>query len=149
MRPQSISHSLMAVSMTHICCGGLRMSCHFVAWCRECCAAPWTGARRAAAAGRVPATDATRRNLARPRRRVLLRGRCAFAPGKHAAHLLPGEGSIDWPWVAEQLDQHQFAGGLIIEMAARDNESVHTTLDRSRRGTDFLAAVLEAQTGNR
>jgi sugar phosphate isomerase/epimerase len=65
--------------------------------------------------------------------------------GDWDAHLLPGEGSIDWPWVIDQLDAHQFAGGLIIEMAARDNESVQVNLARANRGRDFLSAVLEAQ----
>jgi sugar phosphate isomerase/epimerase len=69
--------------------------------------------------------------------------------GDWDAHLLPGEGSIDWPWVVDQLDRHQFAGGLIIEMAARDNESVPANLARACRGRDFLAAVLEAQTPRR
>lgn len=66
--------------------------------------------------------------------------------GDWDAHLLPGEGSIDWPWVVDQLDRHQFAGGLILEMAARENDSVAVTLSRASRGRDFLASVLEAQT---
>jgi sugar phosphate isomerase/epimerase len=64
--------------------------------------------------------------------------------GDWDAHLLPGEGSIDWPWVVDQLDRHQFAGGLILEMAARENDSVAATLSRASRGRDFLASVLEA-----
>ncbi len=66
--------------------------------------------------------------------------------GDWDAHLIPGKGSIDWSWIADQLDQHQFAGGLIIEMAARDDESVENSLVRARRGRDFLTAVLDAQT---
>jgi sugar phosphate isomerase/epimerase len=65
--------------------------------------------------------------------------------GDWDAHLLPGEGSIDWPWVVDQLDRHQFDGGLILEMASRENDSVAATLARACRGRDFLAAVVEAQ----
>jgi sugar phosphate isomerase/epimerase len=65
--------------------------------------------------------------------------------GDWDAHLLPGDGSIDWPWVVDQLDRHQFGGGLIIEMAARESESVPVTLARARRGRDYLADVVEAQ----
>ena len=68
--------------------------------------------------------------------------------GDWDAHLVPGEGSIDWPWVVDQLLYHQFAGGLIIEMAARDKESVPATLARATRGREFLTSVLEAQAGS-
>ena len=64
--------------------------------------------------------------------------------GDWDAHLLPGEGSIDWPWVIDELHRHQFRGGLIIEMAARESESVPETLTRARRGRDFLATLLHA-----
>ena len=58
------------------------------------------------------------------------------------AHLLPGEGSIDWPWLISELHRYQFHGGLIIEMSARENETVADTLTRARRGRDYLADLL-------
>jgi sugar phosphate isomerase/epimerase len=63
------------------------------------------------------------------------------------AHLIPGEGSIDWSWVIGELRHHHFNGGLIIEMSARENESVNDTLARARRGRDFLASILKAEPG--
>ena len=63
--------------------------------------------------------------------------------GDWDAHLLPGEGSIDWPWVIDELQQHQFHGGLILEMAAREGESVPETLARARRGREFLARLMK------
>jgi sugar phosphate isomerase/epimerase len=68
--------------------------------------------------------------------------------GDWDAHLIPGEGTIDWLWVINELRQHQFHGGLIIEMSAREKESVNDTLARARRGRDFLASILEAEPGN-
>jgi len=65
--------------------------------------------------------------------------------GDWDAHLVPGDGSIDWPWVVDQLDRRQFSGGLIIEMAAREYDSMNVTLDRARRGRDYLADIVEAQ----
>jgi sugar phosphate isomerase/epimerase len=65
--------------------------------------------------------------------------------GDRDAHLIPGEGSIDWPWLLSELQRYQFRGGLIIEMSARDNETVADTLGRARTGRDFLTEILKAQ----
>jgi sugar phosphate isomerase/epimerase len=62
--------------------------------------------------------------------------------GDRDAHLIPGEGSIDWPWLISELQRYQFRGGLIIEMSARENETVADTLSRARQGRDFLARLL-------
>jgi len=62
--------------------------------------------------------------------------------GDWDAHLIPGDGSIDWPWLISELSRYQFHGGLIIEMAARENETVADTLARARAGRDFLAHLL-------
>lgn len=62
--------------------------------------------------------------------------------GDRDSHLIPGEGSIDWPWLMGELHRHQFHGGLIIEMAAEENEPTAGTLARARRGRDYLAGVL-------
>ncbi len=52
--------------------------------------------------------------------------------GDWDAHLVPGEGSIDWPWVFTELRRQTFSGGLIIEMASEPMES----LQRLRRCSD-------------
>lgn len=62
--------------------------------------------------------------------------------GDWDAHLIPGDGSIDWPWLISELSRYRFHGGLIIEMSARENETVADTLTRARRGRDFLAHLL-------
>ncbi|MDI1313713.1 sugar phosphate isomerase/epimerase family protein [Prosthecobacter sp.] len=64
--------------------------------------------------------------------------------GDWDAHLIPGDGSIDWPWLLSELRRYQFRGGLIIEMSARENETVADTLTRARQGRDFLAHLLPA-----
>jgi sugar phosphate isomerase/epimerase len=62
--------------------------------------------------------------------------------GDWDAHLIPGDGSIDWPWLISELQRYQFHGGLIIEMSALENETVADTLTRGRRGRDFLCNLL-------
>lgn len=62
--------------------------------------------------------------------------------GDWDAHLIPGDGGINWPWVINELQHHHFEGGLIIEMSARENESVADTLARARGGRDFLTRLL-------
>lgn len=61
--------------------------------------------------------------------------------GDRDSHLIPGEGSIDWKWVVGELREHHFEGGLILEMSARENESVADTLARARTGRDFLSRL--------
>ena len=68
--------------------------------------------------------------------------------GDWDAHLVPGEGSIDWPWVITELHRQNFRGDLVIEMSARSNESMESTLARARRGRDFLALLLAAHPGD-
>ena len=62
--------------------------------------------------------------------------------GDWDAHLIPGEGSIDWPWGISELQNCHFRGGLIIEMSAHKNEKVAQTLTRARAGRDFLTHLL-------
>lgn len=61
--------------------------------------------------------------------------------GDWDAHLIPGEGSIDWPWFMGELRNHQFEGSLIIEMSAREHETVPETLARARIGRDYLISL--------
>lgn len=62
--------------------------------------------------------------------------------GNRDEHLIPGDGGIDWPWLVSELRRHHFHGGLVIEMAAYENESVGDTLARARRGRDFLSSLI-------
>jgi len=62
--------------------------------------------------------------------------------GDRDAHLIPGDGAIDWPWLIGELQRHHFDGGLIIEMSARENESVADTLARARQGREFLSRLM-------
>ena len=62
--------------------------------------------------------------------------------GDRDAHLIPGEGSIDWPWLLGELRRYRFEGGLIIEMSARENESIADTLVRALRGRDYLTRLI-------
>ena len=62
--------------------------------------------------------------------------------GDWDAHLIPGDGSIDWPWLISELHRYQFHGALIIEMSAPENETVAATLLRAQRGRDYLKNLL-------
>lgn len=62
--------------------------------------------------------------------------------GDWDAHLIPGEGAIDWPWLIHELQHHHFEGGLIIEMSARANEAMADTLVRACAGRDFLSNLI-------
>lgn len=62
--------------------------------------------------------------------------------GERDDHLIPGEGSIDWPRFMAALRRHHFHGALIIEMAGSEQETTGQTLARARKGRDFLAKLL-------
>ncbi len=68
--------------------------------------------------------------------------------GDWDAHLVPGEGSIDWPWVITELHRQAFSGDLVMEMSARPNESMESVLARARRGRDYLALLLADHSGS-
>ncbi|TDU73355.1 sugar phosphate isomerase/epimerase [Prosthecobacter fusiformis] len=61
--------------------------------------------------------------------------------GNSDAHLNPGEGRIDWPWLLGELKRNQFKGSLILELAGYHGESIHDTLVRARRAFDYLVAI--------
>ena len=47
-----------------------------------------------------------------------------------------------------ELRQHHFHSSLIIEMSARENESVNDTLARGRRGRNFRTHLLPTKNAN-
>ncbi|MBE7494895.1 MAG: sugar phosphate isomerase/epimerase [Verrucomicrobiaceae bacterium] len=61
--------------------------------------------------------------------------------GDWDAHLPPGEGSIDWPWVVQQLRQHHFHGALVLELQGSGNEPVEVVLERAMRARDYLRGI--------
>jgi sugar phosphate isomerase/epimerase len=62
--------------------------------------------------------------------------------GDWDAHLIPGEGSIDWVWLLSELRNGNFQGPLIIEMAGGEHEPVPDILARAKRGRANLEEFL-------
>lgn len=58
--------------------------------------------------------------------------------GDWDAHLPPGEGTIDWPAVIQQLRRNDFHGVLVLELQGGANEPVETVLARAVRAREFL-----------
>ncbi|WP_395746096.1 sugar phosphate isomerase/epimerase family protein [Prosthecobacter sp.] len=61
--------------------------------------------------------------------------------GDWDAHLPPGEGSIDWPWVVAELRRNDFHGVLVLELQGSGNDSVETVLARAVRAREFLDRI--------
>lgn len=61
--------------------------------------------------------------------------------GDWDAHMAPGEGTIDWPWVINELRRNDFHGVLVLELHGGGNEAVDTVLARAVRAREFLAKV--------
>ena len=62
--------------------------------------------------------------------------------GDWDSHMIPGEGSIDWPWLLSELRRRNFQGPLIIEMSGGEHESVKEILARAARGREHLQRSL-------
>lgn len=62
--------------------------------------------------------------------------------GDRDAHLAPGEGTINWPWVIAELRRCQFNGTLILELSSRENEPVDDMLARAVRARDYLRSFI-------
>ncbi len=58
--------------------------------------------------------------------------------GDRDAHLVPGDGNIDWPWVIGELRRNGFHGMLVLELSAGEHESVHDVLARAVRARKFM-----------
>jgi sugar phosphate isomerase/epimerase len=61
--------------------------------------------------------------------------------GDWDAHLPPGEGTIDWPWVIQDLRRNQFHGSLVLELQGSGNEATEIVLARAVRAREFLEKV--------
>jgi sugar phosphate isomerase/epimerase len=61
--------------------------------------------------------------------------------GDWDAHLPPGDGSIDWPWVIGELRRNDFHGTLVLELHGGGNEAVEVVLARAVRAREFLENV--------
>jgi sugar phosphate isomerase/epimerase len=64
--------------------------------------------------------------------------------GDWDAHLPPGEGSIDWPWVLRELRSHHFDGALVLELQGSGSESIEQILERATRGRKYLLSIYHA-----
>lgn len=62
--------------------------------------------------------------------------------GDRDAHLPPGEGVIDWPWVVAELKRCQFNGTLILELSSREHEPAADVLARAHAARDYLAGLV-------
>lgn len=58
--------------------------------------------------------------------------------GDRDAHLAPGDGSIDWPWVIGQLRRVRFQGVLVLELSSGEHEAVDAFLERAVRAREFM-----------
>ena len=61
--------------------------------------------------------------------------------GDRDAHLPPGEGVIDWPWVIAELKRCHFSGTLILELSSRKHEPPGEILARARRAREDLRSL--------
>lgn len=64
--------------------------------------------------------------------------------GDWDAHLPPGEGSIDWPWVVRELRKWEFHGVLVLELSAAPGEPVEQVLASAVRARQFLERLVQA-----
>lgn len=64
--------------------------------------------------------------------------------GDWDAHLAPGDGSIDWPWVVRELRDNGFHGSLVLELHGESGESVEQILARGVRAREYLEKVCRA-----
>ena len=58
--------------------------------------------------------------------------------GDRDAHLVPGDGGIDWPRVVDELGRNGFHGMLVLELSAGENESIENVLSRAVRAREFM-----------
>jgi sugar phosphate isomerase/epimerase len=64
--------------------------------------------------------------------------------GDRDAHLAPGDGSIDWPWVVGQLRGVHFRGVLVLELSSGEHEPVDAFLARAVRAREFMERLCRA-----
>lgn len=67
--------------------------------------------------------------------------------GDRDAHLPPGEGQIDWAWVAGELHRADFHGVLVLELSSGEHESVEDMLARAIRAREHLDRVCSPLAG--
>jgi sugar phosphate isomerase/epimerase len=61
--------------------------------------------------------------------------------GDWDAHLVPGDGSVVWPRIVEELSNSGFQGTVILELAGNEKISHGEMLERARRGRRFLHGI--------
>jgi sugar phosphate isomerase/epimerase len=58
--------------------------------------------------------------------------------GDWDAHLPPGAGSIDWPWVIGELRRVHFGGVLVLELSSGEQETVAAFLRRAVQAREYM-----------
>ena len=58
--------------------------------------------------------------------------------GDWDAHLPPGGGSIDWPWVIGELRRVHFQGVLVLELSSGEHETVEGFLRRAVHAREYM-----------
>jgi sugar phosphate isomerase/epimerase len=58
--------------------------------------------------------------------------------GDWDAHLPPGAGSIDWPWVIGELRRVHFHGVLVLELSSGEQETVEAFLRRAVQARGYM-----------
>lgn len=61
--------------------------------------------------------------------------------GDWDAHLVPGDGNIDWTRIVHELTKSNFNGAVILELAGSNGISPSEMLERARRGRQFLQDI--------
>ncbi len=67
--------------------------------------------------------------------------------GDWDAHLPPGDGSIDWPYIIRELRHHHFHGTLVLELRGGAGEAVEVVLARAVRAREFLERLCGGNSG--
>lgn len=61
--------------------------------------------------------------------------------GHSDAHMVPGDGTIDWPEFIAELRRNDFRGVMVLELAGNDAESTEQTMARAVRARTFMENV--------
>jgi sugar phosphate isomerase/epimerase len=61
--------------------------------------------------------------------------------GKNDDHVPPGQGQIDWIRVMRGLQELHFRGGIIVELASRQEKDMESVLDEARQARLFLRDI--------
>ncbi|MBD3378980.1 MAG: TIM barrel protein [Candidatus Omnitrophica bacterium] len=58
--------------------------------------------------------------------------------GERDEHLPPGEGTVNWEKLAQELKENRFSGGMVLELSGETGESRRQTLEKAEEARKFL-----------